>query len=286
MQPESSTLEQLAQLPLPAMEALLNSNQLKVLSENTTLAAVTYWLKQDGRREALTAEQLHRLASKLRLCRCTRWYLTARLMDTEGWLYEALSHEQRTMLLATISEARDWALFAADDPDGCLKLLGGGSGGAVPEVDWWKDARNKSKDAPLALEISPAEVWNAEGRVLVVMTVFYNGMRFELSPAFDKVQEASSGKSSQEVYEFIFSFRHCQQQPPIAYSAALTLQAPDVCDALRGYMEVHDFKPTRKWSIVNIYGSRFSSLQEAEAALCKQIHSDGKLHVTVRITVK
>jgi hypothetical protein len=58
MQPDSSTLKQLKELPLAALEALLETDDLKVVSENTALAAVSYWLEQEDRRKGLTAEQI------------------------------------------------------------------------------------------------------------------------------------------------------------------------------------------------------------------------------------
>ena len=72
MQPDSLGRQKLAQLPQAALEALLDSDDLKVASENSAIAAVTFWLEQDDRAEQLTKEQKQHLAYKLRLLRATR----------------------------------------------------------------------------------------------------------------------------------------------------------------------------------------------------------------------
>jgi hypothetical protein len=71
MQPGSPDLQKLAQLPQAALEALLDSDALKVASENSAIAAVTYWLEQEHRAQQITIGQKQRLASKLRLLRAT-----------------------------------------------------------------------------------------------------------------------------------------------------------------------------------------------------------------------
>ena len=73
MQPDSPAQQKLAQLPQAALEALLDSDDLKVASENTAIAAVTFWLEQEDREQQLTKEQKQRIAYKLRLLRATPW---------------------------------------------------------------------------------------------------------------------------------------------------------------------------------------------------------------------
>jgi hypothetical protein len=85
MQPESPALVKLAQLPQPALEALLDSDELRAASENTVIAAVAYWLEQEGGKVVSKEEKLG-LAYKLRLFRASPWYLFRVLVEAGHWL--------------------------------------------------------------------------------------------------------------------------------------------------------------------------------------------------------
>ena len=282
MQPDSSTMEQLSELPVAAMEALLESDQLKVMSENTVLAAVTYWLEQEGRREALTAEQLQGLAFKLRLCSCTRWYLTAHLMDTKGWLYAALKHEQRTMLLASVTRPEEFEHFTFNHPPSCEKLVFSGCADGSKDVRWWKEHRSKSMAGSFSFQVKPQEIWAEDGS-LPLGQVFTNGLVVRLAAAFQVEEEEGVDECSG--FEFCIDFTHCHQHAPVVYSAETSLQAPQTDDTVIRQMDVYECRPVATWFPANLCRS-VESLPDAIAALRTLIHPDGNLHIKVRITVK
>ena len=286
MQPDSSKLEQLAQLPLIAMEALLDSNQLKVLSENTTLAAVTYWIEHEDSRRLLTAEQLQRLAFKLRLCNCSRWYLTSQLMDRKGWLYCVLTHEQQTVLLASVGQPQAWRLFMSDDPGGSDRLLFGPN--CQDTAHWWKEARDKSTAEPLTFQITPVQIWNAPNKTFAMKTIFTNGLHLRLGMVFDECDECAGSQEAgrQKLYELHFMARQLQDQRLAAYDVKVVMSPtqprlyPDATQ-----MIVRDPSPKRAWSVSVMGAKAFHSLAAAIAGLQTYIHADGRLHISVNIEV-
>ena len=285
MQPDSTTLQQLGQLPALAMEALLQSDQVKVVSENTVVAAVTYWLEQEGRREALTAEQLQRLASKLRLCQCTHWYLTAQLMDTEGWLYGALTYKQRIVLLACVDRPETWASFKKADDVGSAELV---FGCAVPpqEVHWWKRARERSDRTGRTFSVTPNDIWDAERKILRLKRDFTNGLFFDLSASFNSDAKGAAESNPQARYSLHVNIQHVGQRPPVTYSAFAKLhhRLTPGRGVPRG-VKVHDPRGTSSSSVMVAIGCKAGSLPDAIALLSDYIHTDDKLHITLTVNV-
>jgi hypothetical protein len=193
MQPDSPARQKLAQLPQPALEALLDSDELQAASENTVIAAVTYWLEQLEGALDVTKDQKQRLAYKLRLFCATPWYLTHVLLDEGPWLNNILSSQQKLVLTA-----------AAHNPAGFGKLQSKenwmvtaelfGRGNSV-RVSWWEKKRPASSitEAELLVEISPAEVWSKQGNMITQYSpvYFYNGIMWSLRVrAWFKMEES------------------------------------------------------------------------------------------------
>jgi hypothetical protein len=293
MQPDSSSLQQLREIPLAAMEALLESDDLKVISENTALAAVSYWLEQDSRREDLTADQIQGLANKLRLCRCTRWYLTGHLMDREGWLYGALTHQQRTMILASVTDPGIWGGFMMDDKAGCKELVFQGHAEALDNVRWWNKARSKSKPIPLLFKRTLEEIWRAGDTGICLKETFSNGLVFRLDASIENFDEgrdtdeetsASNADTSKKLY---IAFVHQHQYAPVVFTAGVSLVSLTAEETINnGMHKVHACNRAGRWLYTLVDDAPFTTLAGAATALQPYIHPGGKLHIKVKISVQ
>lgn len=161
MQPNGPLLQKLAELPPLALEALLDSDDIKVASENTAIAVVGYWLSQEDRRHTTSRGQQLRLAYKLRLLRATRWYLTRMFADQEHWLAQVLSGEQRIMLTAAAQNKRDWEIMERI-PENSLRINLAGEG-EVSQVSWSKRRRPTSAkvaEAEVVVEVGLQQLWD------------------------------------------------------------------------------------------------------------------------------
>jgi hypothetical protein len=284
MQPDSSTLQQLKELPLAAMEALLESDDLQVVSENTALAAVSYWLQQEGRKDWLTTEQVQGLAFKLRLCNCTLWYLTGHLMDTEGWLHGTLTHKQRTMVLACVRDPGALDCFIREDEESSKELLFGGHGDAFNDVRWWDTARRfKIRPAPFVFKRTLEEIWGAGDTGVFLGEHFSNGLVFELDVGIVSFK----GNTEKEV---CIDFTHKHQHAPVAFSTYLQLASSEgehsLGDGTFGFVRLHTCSRTHRWTLPATKDVSFTSLADATTALQQYICPDGKLLIKAGITVQ
>ena len=111
MQPNgSSHQEKLAQLPLEVLLVLLDSDELQVASENTVIAAVSYWLSKNDRHANLEQEDLLKITFRLRLQHSSPTYLRAALDDPKHWLHRAFTLEQREDLQKPPFAAISWCV--------------------------------------------------------------------------------------------------------------------------------------------------------------------------------
>jgi hypothetical protein len=281
-------LQQLTELPYAAIEALIESDDLRVVSENTALAAVSYWLEQEDRRQSLTADQIQGLANKLRLCHCTRWYLTGHLMDTKGWLYGALTYQQRIMILGSMSDPGVWESFLSGNPVSCKEVLFQGHANAVGDVRWWKKARSKRKPTLYCFKNTLGELWAQDDYYLG--EVFSNGLVLDFGAMILRADEdtSSDGTSSDSESSYVVeaAVSHTDQHAPVAYTACVSLVALEPQDTITEVFQVHDFQAESGWISRCLGNLTFTSLASAPTALQPFIQPDGKLHIKVSIEVK
>jgi hypothetical protein len=171
MQPSSASLQQFIALPLPVIDYLLTLDQLRVTSENTVLAAITYWLQQNlaaAAAAAVTPMQRQRLAYKLRLLNCTPSYLLHIFSQQGHWLTEALTEQQRNLLIAGSSSSSAYQSAMQREPQGgrsvffgSAKAAAAASAAAGGMLSWWKKPRcHSSMDTgQLDFEFSLDELW-------------------------------------------------------------------------------------------------------------------------------
>jgi hypothetical protein len=281
MQPESHLRQKLAQLPHPALEALLDSPDVKAASENTVIAAVTFWLEQ-VRPEMLTKEQKQSLAYKLRLLRATPWYLTRIVLKEGHWLHDILSSDQKIVLAAAVHNQADWGDLQAIGSDVLnAKLFGRDD---LVGFCWWDKGRPLSsiRRAEVYVEVSPQNVWDKRGgSVALSKTSFYNGLLWTLDVHFTRAG-ASNAPGGYQIGAFM---QHSSSNEPLAFTASYELVGVAQKDTKRkqlGRMVI--WKSLADWGYKDLVGTMYTSLEDATAKLGPFIHPDGKLHITGTVT--
>ena len=282
--------QKLVQLPQPALEALLDSDDLKVASENSAIAAVTFWLfwlEQQIRSEKLTKEQKRRLAYKLRLLRATPWYLTGALGEKGHWLHDGLSNGQRLMLTAGVHSKVGWADMERADIDAfSAKLFGCG---ASPAVSWSKPCRPASTitNAEMLWTVTLSELWDKmvqDEAGIEGPHFFYNGTEWGSMVGLEPCEGAADieGPSRWTVVAYI---NHNCPNEPVCFTGILEMVGAKEADTNIVELKAEVIcVPSTHWGVGNLCGCSFSSLADATNKLRTFIHSDGKLHVTAMIT--
>ena len=284
MQPNSSAQQKLAQLPQPALEALLDSDDLKVASENSAIAAVTFWLGQGDRAAQLTKEQKQRLAYKLRLLRATPWYLTRVLADENHWLYAALTGVQRVMLTAAVQNPRGWGPMEGKDAGNGLRAKLFGNEGA-PEVSWSQQQRAASSVmmAEVSVEASLVGIWGqGKGGFVIGAGYFYNGTVWAVKV---RLQRESAAVNPLVGFQLgAFMVHNCINQP-VAFSADFkVLGAEDKHTVTRTFNDTVLCADYTEWGFSDMCNCKFTSLEDGTTKLARFIHSDGKLHVKASVS--
>ena len=280
MQPNSTGRQKLAQLTQRALEALLESDDLKVASENSAIAAVAFWLDQEGRAQQLNMEQKQGLAYRLRLLRATPWYLTRLLSDEDHWLYRALRPSQRVMLTAALHNPLDFGKMKPEGRGMMKKLFGQGEG---PPVAWSKQPRCLSSitKGKVLLEASLRELWDKPTYCMVGPVCFYNGIEWAMTA---KVA-AHVPDEEPPLYQLGAFVQHSSRNQPVVFTALLEV------------VGVRD-QDTKQWKFDAVLcqdgsgrgygdacgGRKFTSLKDALTKLDPYIHSGGKLHFRATIT--
>jgi hypothetical protein len=282
MQPGSPERQKLAQLPQPALEALLDNPTLKAASENSAIAAVTFWLEQEEG-QMLTKEQKLRLAYKLRLISASPWYLTRIVLKEGHWLHDILSSEQKIVLTAAVHSRADWISLQATGEEVTNARLFGKSDQVG--VSWWEEDRPPSsiRFAELLVEISPGELWeNVEAQAAKEsQAYFYNGITWNLlvkSPLAD-AKDATSG------FHLGAFIKHSLDHEPVAFTGHI-----EVLGIAHRHTTKEDMGRTvlwneyESWGSPNMLGTTYTSLEDATAKLARFIHRDGKLHIKGTVT--
>jgi hypothetical protein len=281
----------LAQLPTAALHVLLDSNELKAASENTVIAAVTYWLKQEGRATVLDAEQQQQLAYRLRLLRSTPWYLTRTLMDDSHWLCVALSGAQKVMLTAVMQNLKTGDLLkrsVAKQASLQSCLFGPGE---EPRTSWFAAKRPASTitSADLSLEVSLAALW--EGVSIRGPSLFYNGTEWSLlcklveatAAAKDGTSNAQREESAADTIGLFIC--HRVQNQPISFSCTMVALAAEEQRNIRHLAREMFMIPDQSLCGRRIFSNKgFVSAADASNKLSHFIHADGKLHFRATIT--
>ena len=285
MQPKSAQRAKFAALPLPALMALLDNDQLRVASENTAIAAVTYWLDQGDRKAALGKREKQQLAQKLQIPHSTHWYLTSCLMDKEHWLWGSLSVEEAVLLLAGAHQPSGWKALSACSYDG--KLLKS----KLSAVSWCtKEARLKSTitAAKLDLAVSLSELWKNKGQYVVGADVFFDGCRWMLKAAVRSYNgrgaTTADGLHSLAVYAHRIGacdrpakYSYKIKAVPAGNADAALLEARLVAQGRHSLMLIQGV------GAHDAYKQSFTSLADASNKLSTFIHANGKLHFTGRV---
>jgi hypothetical protein len=279
MQPDSPALAKLAQLPQPALEALLDSDELQAASENTVIAAVAFWLKQEGGQQ-VTREQRQRIAYKLRLSGATPWYLTRILVEEGHWLHSTLSSEQKVVLTTAAHSPAYGGILQAKlgDQAGMNARL---FGDAV-KVSWWKKNRPASsiRKAESLVKILPGELWEKPGVPVSSQAYFYNGILWSM---FVHFQEADAGNAIGRCRLGAF-FLHSSNRAPVAFSAGLELVGVAQSDTIKKKLTRRVRWNANNWGFSNMLGDTCTSLEDAAAKLAPFTHPDGKVHIKGTVT--
>jgi hypothetical protein len=292
----------LLQLPILAMEVLLGSPELKVASENTAVAAASFWLQYSVWRQGLLEEDVisslsgvhSQLISKLRLCQCSPSYLMACLNDgmlqhgpeaaagctsLTFWLKEQLDGRQQAMLIwgANRVALMRAALGRGMPRDSLLDLKA--AAGIGIGTSWWLSARPQSSVTCGEMKVEVALSYLAtEGRVESEPS-WYAGYNWKLEVVWsDKVDEM--GKTAIE------ALLYCDKGAigcsiPVAFEATV---AAAYADAGRGacYREMSAWQIRDGWD--NFFGQRVGSVADASNVLGEFVHADGKLHFTAQVS--
>ena len=273
MQPDNPGRQKLAQLPQAALEALLDSDDLKVASENSAIAAVTFWLEQEDRAGQLTKEQKQRLAYKLRLLRATPWYLTHALSDEDHWMSSVLTAGQRVMLAAAVQKLEDYNRLDPEGPGMKAKLFGKEK---APLVSWSRQRRGESpiSEGKVLVEASVGEVWEKRNKQSITgPNYFYSGMLWALQVQIVTVEEAPTA-FRMGAYVVLKAYNQ-----PVGFSAQFELVGSSKQDTKMLRFDGHLMcKPWDHCGFRNIFGGNFTSLEDATTKLIPFIHPDGKLH--------
>eukprot|EP00877_Chromochloris_zofingiensis_P005030 jgi/Chrzof1/14528/Cz09g06050.t1 len=92
--------EQLLELPCDALAALLASNDLRVASENSAVAAVFAWVHAHGGSRQVGLLQLKQLVNQLRLSRMTHLYATELIPPKGRWFAAATGWQKLARLIS------------------------------------------------------------------------------------------------------------------------------------------------------------------------------------------
>jgi hypothetical protein len=283
MQPESPAQQKLAQLPLPALEALLDSPELQAASENSVIAAVSYWLEQHGRAQELTKEQKQRLAFKLRLSRATPWYLLRVVMTKGHWLHDILSTEQKLLLTAATHSPADWGLLQSNSTEEITASCLCGMSSDLEAISWWEEKRPVSSitKAELIVEISLRQLWEERSVETpnLSQACFFNGIVWSMNAEMDQLEGEGFTLGA-----YIWNNRYKGGAGTVAFTSDLK-----VVGVARGDTEGTPLEHAVLWG--NTWGCNklrprtiFTSLEDATAKLAPFIHPDGKLHIKGTIT--
>ena len=303
----SGPLQQLEQLPFTALEALLDSDSLKVCSENSAVRAVTQWLAANPHS---CKRQEQQLAYKLRLVQCTPWFLTAELTCNSTWLHNVLTKQQVGLLIMGVNDCDGWEKLRQENVEPKLlnKLMF--QTAKCPATNWWKAARPASsvRSIDMTLDVTPGELWR-EKQAVASKTVYFNGrdVRLEVeltnpelydranedkSPPSKHVKEGLGDRPGEE--KFILGVGiHCMDAAnmPISFEGTCELVAPS-----GGESVIVDVDPCIVWSQEVGFGvpdmlsscdekcTHFCSLPEMVNKVSRYVHCDGKLHFKGTIT--
>jgi hypothetical protein len=257
------------------LEALLDSDELQAASENTVIAAVTFWLEeQEGQK--VTREQRQRLAFQLRLFRATPWYLTRVLVEEGHWLPNTLSSEQKVVLTSAAHSPGDWGVLQSKLGDGAdmnARLFGD-----AVEVSWWKKGRPASslQSAKLLLDTLPGELWDKRGHTLRSQASFYNGILWTLQV---KLGEAETGNPDAGFELGAFIQYSSGNAVPVAFSAGLELVGVAEMDTISKYLNRVVLWNGGTRGFPDMQGTPYTSLEDATAKLAPFTHPDGKVHI-------
>ena len=287
LQPGSDTADKLVHLPQAAMEALIDSDSLKVASENSVVEALMRWKNFGGRWETLADVDKQMLVSKIRLCSCTQWFLTGWLMNEESFIYKFLTVPQRAMVLATVGRPDYWRKFKEADERRLVEQVFGGAD-SLPEVCWWKEPRQASSMGVAEMEVQTTigELWSAEGGVRS-KGVYFKGLEWHIGVEFTDVESAREQEGVAQCKLGLFmSYLNNAHCGPIVFKGFVMLEGPD-SEATLGEEEfkAHDFGFSGSYGFLALGGYTFSSMVEASNKLQKFIHPDGKLHFQGMVSV-
>jgi hypothetical protein len=263
---------------------LLDSDELQAASENSVIAAVTFWLEQTERVEKVTKQQKQRLAHKLRLFCATPWYLTRILLEEGHWLSKILSSEQKLVLTAAAHNPVGWGRLQVTE-NGAMSARLFRRGNLV-KVSWWEKERPASAvtEAELLVEVSLAELWSNRGAMYVKdsRACYYNGIMWGLRLSFPR---AGASKAETWIFKLGAYIKHGSSGAPVAFTAHIEAvgAAPESTMKRKLHQDVlwldgHD------WGFPNLLGITYTSLEDATAKLAPFIHPDGKLHIKGRVT--
>jgi hypothetical protein len=267
MQPGSPGRQKLAKLPVPALEALLGDPALKAASENSAIAAVTFWLEQQGG-QMLTVKQKRRLACRLRLLHATPFHLTGILANSTHWLQDTLNPGYKVMLTAMVQNPlANWGDLQALG-SAAMNHFSGQSGRPASSI----------RAAELLVEISPGELWEKRGAPVAKesQAYFWNGIIWTVQV---KLSQAEGG------FQFGAFVSFNSYGPPVAFTGDVEMVAFAPTDTLK--MQVAPRVLWRRscgWGFANMLGTTCISLEDATAKLARFIHPDGKLHIKGTVT--
>ena len=272
--------QQLAELPLPAMEALLRRDDLRVASENTVVAAVKYWLKQEGRRQTMSALQLQQLAYGLRLQHCTICFLAHVLGNEHHWLYKALTPTQRSLLLSFGKQ--HWMDFVSSPLAPTYMFHG-----FPAPVAWCSEPRQlPDSGKTIILTVSARRRDQAPGDTHIACDpVFFNGIEWMLVVRFKAEEEelAAASTGAQQVYALKCYVRragatlepwpaHLVANLSFIGSDGRTMWADTVTPGLTDGLVF--------WKVRDC---SFISLADVNSKLGPFVHADGKLHLKAEL---
>ena len=302
MQPDNTDAQQkLAQLPITLVLALLASDQLKVASENSALAAATFWLQHEMlRRDCFEpAAQIsltdvkRQLILKLRLCQCSPSYLMSCLNDAycergpesagftsmHFWMREQLDANQRGKLIWGANRVAAVRAATGNElgPRSMEELqvpvqIGAGS-------SWWHVARPASNltCGKMQLEVTLSEL-AAQGRVLS-KPCWYGGYTWKLRVTWPEDSSSSSSSSIGVCVDCDKGAVGCSI--PVACKA--TVNAAHVHDSERDMVgEIQPWELCGGWT--DFFCQQVGSLADASNKLGEFIHADGKLHFTAEVS--
>jgi hypothetical protein len=278
MQPDSPARQKLAQLPQPALEALLDIYELQAASKNTVIAAVTYWLGQSGRAQEVTKEQKQRLAYKIRLSRATSWYLLRILLEEGHWLSNTLSSEQKLVLTAAAHNPEGWEDLQANCREEvmCTSLFGASD---LVGVSWWEEERPGSSvtKAEVIVEVSPGSLWEGCGAGARKYSLghFYNGYRWSM---YVTLRAEEAGKEIGGFQLGAYIVHNNKKAKPVAFSAHIEVVGVAQRDTKRKQLG-YKVRCKNVRGFANLLGTTYTSLEDAAAKLAPFIHPDGKLHI-------